>query len=434
MQEADIATAAAAVATPAATPAVVPAVAVDPGAVSAAVVPAGTPAPAPDTAAPAAAVTSAVVAAAPIGGPAAAAVAAVRAAASSPAIVAAAPAAVAPTGADAGAISAAAVPTAVTLAAPRTSVEAINNQEPRNPLRIAVLGPGGVGGLLAAPLSHSGHDVVCIAGESTADILREKGIRVSSTRFGELAVAVRAETRLREPVDLCLITVKHTTLPDALDRIDPAALRDALIVPFLNGCEHPAFLRNRYGAHLVAPATIRVESTRLAPGVIEHSSAFADIELASDTASQSRLAETALVFADAGFAVRVRDDETSMLWAKLSLITPLSLMTTRYGMTVGQLRSEHSDELYAVAEEVVSVARANGAQVDLVDVVRLHRAFPETTKSSMQRDAEAGRSIELDAIGGAVLRAAALRDVPVPTLTRIVANLAVRGDKSGESA
>ena len=333
---------------------------------------------------------------------------------------------------DAASAAAAAVP-AVAVAAPTTSVDALNAREPRNPLRIAVLGPGGVGGLLAATLAHSGHDVVCIAGESTAGILREKGIRVSSTRFGELAVTVRAETHLREPVDLCLIAVKHTTLPDAFDRVDPAALQDALIVPFLNGCEHPALLRNRYGADRVAPATIRVESTRLAPGVIEHSSAFADIELASDTASQSRLAETALVFADAGFAVRVREDETSMLWAKLSLIAPLSLMTTRYGLTVGQLRSEHPDELYAVAEEVVSVARANGAQVDLVDVVRLHRAFPETTKSSMQRDAEAGRPVELDAIGGTILRAAALRDVPVPTLTRIIANLAVRRE-NGESA
>lgn len=298
----------------------------------------------------------------------------------------------------------------------------------RKPLRIAVLGPGGVGGLLAATLVHSGHDVVCVASDSTAEALRERGIRVSSSRFGELAVAVRAETRLRERVDLCLIAVKHTTLGEALDRVDADALEDALIVPFLNGCEHPAVLRARYGDELVAPATIRVESTRLAPGVIEHSSAFADIDLASATAPPARLAATVPVFADAGFAARVRDDETSMLWAKLSLIAPIALLTTRYGQNVGQIRAEHGDELYAAAEEVVSVGRAVGAQLDLVDVVRLYRSFPDATKSSMQRDAEAGRPIELDALGGAVLRAAALRDVPTPTLTRLIARLAVKSE------
>jgi len=285
-----------------------------------------------------------------------------------------------------------------------------------------------VGGLLAAALVRRGHDVVCIAGEATVQALRERGIRVSSGRFGDLAVAVRAEARLTESVDLCLIAVKHTTLPEALDRLDKGALDDALIVPFLNGCEHPALLRARYGDDLVAAATIRVESTRVAPGVIEHSSPFADIDLASATAPPARLAAVASVFADAGFAARVRDDETSMLWAKLCLIAPLALLTTRYGETVGQIRAEHADELYAAAEEVVTVGRALGAQVDLVDVVRLYRSFPDSTKSSMQRDAEAGRPIELDALGGAVLRAAALRDVPTPTLTPLVAHLAVRAD------
>ncbi len=329
----------------------------------------------------------------------------------------------------AGAPAAAAVPAETTTvgASAETAADSPSPATSRRALRIAVLGPGGVGGLLAAALARSGHDVLCIAGESTAEALRGNGIHVSSPRFGELAVAVRAETRLGEPVDLCLITVKHTTLPEALDRLDPAVVEDALIIPFLNGCEHPAVLRERYGVDLVAPATIRVESTRLAPGVIEHSSAFADIELASDTAAPGRLTEAARALASAGFGVRLRDDENSMLWAKLSLIAPLSLMTTRYGLTVGQLRATYPDELYAAAEEVVSVGRANGAHIDLVDVVRRHRAFPETTKSSMQRDAEAGRPIELDAIGGAVLRAAALRDVPVPTLTRIVTHLAVRG-------
>lgn len=43
-------------------------------------------------------------------------------------------------------------------------------------LTVAVLGPGGVGGLLAALLARAGHRVICLAGDSTADALRTTGI------------------------------------------------------------------------------------------------------------------------------------------------------------------------------------------------------------------------------------------------------------------
>jgi 2-dehydropantoate 2-reductase len=47
-------------------------------------------------------------------------------------------------------------------------------------------------------------------------------------------------------------------------------------------------------------------------------------------------------------------------------------------------------------------------------------------RSSMQKDAEAGRAIELDAIGGAVLRAAARAGIDVPVTARLVAELQQR--------
>jgi 2-dehydropantoate 2-reductase len=54
-----------------------------------------------------------------------------------------------------------------------------------NELTVAILGPGGVGGLLAALLSRAGHRVICLAGEETADTLRTNGIQVRSARFGD---------------------------------------------------------------------------------------------------------------------------------------------------------------------------------------------------------------------------------------------------------
>ncbi|MFE2040403.1 ketopantoate reductase family protein [Streptomyces sp. NPDC059477] len=288
---------------------------------------------------------------------------------------------------------------------------------------VAVLGPGGVGGLLAALLARAGHRVICLAGEETAHALRTSGIQVRSARFGDFRARVEADTVLREPVDACLITVKHPALDAALTRVPPEVMGDALLVPFLNGVEHPAALRARYRPDRVAPAAIRVESTRTAPGEITHGSPFAEIDLTGTGVPRARLDALAAAFTAAGPAVRVLDDETATLWAKMAFLAPLALLTTRYRVPVGEIRTRHRAELTALVEETVAVSRACGAPLDPAEAVARYDAFPPATRSSMQRDAEAGRPLELDAIGGALLRAASRHGIPVPVASRLVGEL-----------
>ncbi|GGN56911.1 2-dehydropantoate 2-reductase [Streptomyces albiflavescens] len=295
-------------------------------------------------------------------------------------------------------------------------------------LTVAVLGPGGVGGLLAALLARAEHRVICLAADETARVLAADGIRVRSAHFGDFTARVEADTELREPVDVCLIAVKATALDAALERVPAKALGDAgLVVPLLNGVEHPAALRARYRPEQVAPAVIRVESTRLAPGLIEHGSPFADIDLTGDTAPRARLDALAGALEWAGARVRIQDDEAATLWAKMSFLAPLALLTTRYGVPLGGVRTLHREELVALIDEIAAVSRANGAPVDPANALAQYDAFPAAMKSSMQRDAEAGRALELDAIGGALLRAAARGGVAVPVATRVVGELAASG-------
>jgi 2-dehydropantoate 2-reductase len=294
-------------------------------------------------------------------------------------------------------------------------------------LTVAVLGPGGVGGLLAALLARAGHRVICLAGEDTAHTLRTDGLRVRSGQFGDFTARVEADTELREPVDACLVTVKHTALDTALTRLTAPALGDALLVPFLNGVEHPALLRARYRPDRVAPAVIRVESTRVAPGVIDHGSPFAEIDLTGAPVPRARLDALAETFAAAGPATRVLDDETAALWAKMSFLAPFALLTTRYGLPLGDVRTRHREELTALVEETAAVSRACGGPADPARSLARYDAFPPQTKSSMQRDAESGRPLELDAIGGALLRAAERHGVPAPVTSRLVRELADAG-------
>lgn len=299
---------------------------------------------------------------------------------------------------------------------------------------VAVLGPGGVGGLLAALLARAGHRVICLAGQDTARTLRADGVRVRSERFGDFTARVEADTELREPVGVCLVAVKHTSLAAALERVPAGALGDGLLVPLLNGVEHPAALRARYGAGRVAPAVVRVESTRVAPGVVEHASPFLEIDLAGDPVPRARLDALAALLAAAGPAVRVLDDEAAALWAKMSFLAPLALLTTLHGLPLGDVRARHREELTALVAETAAISGASGGPSDPAGALARYDAFPPGTKSSMQRDAEAGRPLELDAIGGALLRAAGRHGVPAPVTARVVRELGAVGREAPAGA
>lgn len=266
------------------------------------------------------------------------------------------------------------------------------------PMRIAVLGPGGVGGLLAAVLPDA-----LVVSRSPVD-----RIQLQSRVLGDRTTAVRSVPRLEEPVDVLFIATKATGLRDAVERI---AAPPGVVVPLLNGVEHLAFLRERFGD--VVAATIRVEATRVAPGVIEQTSPFLRIELSAHP-------EVAELLNDAGIPAAVVEGEAQVMWSKLSRLNAIALTTTAYRAPIGAVRDHHRDDLLNVVRETAAVAEAEGATIDVGDIKQeLLEAHPELL-SSMARDVAAGRPPELDAIGGAVLRAAARHGIDTPTVARLV--------------
>jgi 2-dehydropantoate 2-reductase len=299
-------------------------------------------------------------------------------------------------------------------------------------MAVAVIGAGGVGGLLGALLTRQGDDVTFVAPERTVSVLNTQGLRVDSGLYGSFAVAAKAVTELTVPVDVCVVAVKAMQLEAAMDRVSKQVLDEAVVVPFLNGVDHVEVLRHRYGAAVVA-GTLRVASTRTAPGLIEHSSPFVRAELAVTDQLPVHERETALPFARrleaAGVEVDVRDDELSMLWGKLIFLCPLALLTTRYGITAGPVRTSHRDELVAVINEIAEVGQALGASLSAEATLEFFDSVPPTMQSSMQHDAAAGNELELDAIGGAVLRASDRTGIPAPVTQKLVAEL--RGAPSG---
>jgi 2-dehydropantoate 2-reductase len=281
-------------------------------------------------------------------------------------------------------------------------------------MRFAVLGPGGVGGLLAGLLARAGDSVTVLHDTMPGEI------RVESPRFGDFTAEVTIAPRLAEPVAAVLVTVKATQLDDALQRVPPSALGDALVIPFLNGIDHVGKLRAVYPPESVVPATIRVETTKLGPGVIRHTSPFALVEIApKGEAVAGRLRV-------AGLDVKIREEENAMLWSKMAVLAPMALLTTHERAPVGVVRAKRRDDLVALLREFAAVAGAEGVSIDPDANLRFVDMAPEAMETSMQRDQAAGRALELDALGGALLRRAVKAGIDVPVTQRIVEELQER--------
>ncbi len=283
-------------------------------------------------------------------------------------------------------------------------------------MRHVILGPGGVGGLIAACLARSGSPVT-VVGRAPAMAHYPAELQLESA-FGNFRVPVEHATTV-PPADVLWITVKATQLDSALTAL-PDGERVTAMVPLLNGIDHVAALRHKYGAARVIPATIAVESERIAPGHIVHRSAFANLNLASS--GQSLLGETVGKLAQMGFTCRYVDDEPTLLWSKLVFLAPLALASTAAGKIVGELVSDAGwrQKLYACVREAGAVAVAEGARVDAESVIAIIAALPAHLRSSMQKDVEHGRTPELDAIAGPILRAATGHHLEVPVTRQLV--------------
>src|SRR3712207_2645784 len=132
-------------------------------------------------------------------------------------------------------------------------------------MRHAVLGAGGVGGLVGGALAKVGHPVTLLVRPGRQDHYPNQ-LTVESTTLGTFEAPVRVTDRIDEPFDIVWITVKATALDAALEAVPEQDLDSGVVVPLLNGVDHTVQLRARYGPERVLPGTIRVEAERLEPG------------------------------------------------------------------------------------------------------------------------------------------------------------------------
>jgi 2-dehydropantoate 2-reductase len=285
-------------------------------------------------------------------------------------------------------------------------------------MRHAILGAGGVGGLIGAVLAKSGDSVTMVLRPAA---LKDYPTELSlESPLGSFSVPVDRAEEVTQPYDVLWITVKATQLDSALRSVvvSPEAL--GAVVPLLNGIDHVAVLRSRFGHDRVVPASIGVETERVAPGKIAHRSAFARLSVSS--IGESRLSSTIEKLRQFGFTCQFSPDEMKILWTKLAFLGPYALTTTASGMDAGEVSRDPvwRKRMETCIREACAVSTASGTPLDADGFIRFLDNLHSGMRSSMQKDVAAGNPPELDAIAGPILRGAEENGLQAPVTRELV--------------
>jgi 2-dehydropantoate 2-reductase len=282
----------------------------------------------------------------------------------------------------------------------------------------AILGAGAIGGLVGTALASLGEDVTMVVRPEKLASYSRNLILERPSGSGPVTALAKAVTELKDPVDVLWIATKTYQLQSALESVHVVPGR---VVPLLNGVDHIAALRARFGEERVVPATIAVEAERIAPGRFIQRSPFVRLNIAST--GEPLLEAIVARLGNLGFTCLFIPNEQTLLWSKLCFLAPFALATSASGMNVGQILADGAakQKLSSAITEACAVANASGAELDAAQIQAVFEGMPPAMRSSMQKDLAAGRQLELDAIGGPIVRGGERLGIDVSTTAELMA-------------
>jgi 2-dehydropantoate 2-reductase len=289
--------------------------------------------------------------------------------------------------------------------------------------RIAVVGPGAIGGAFAAAAQRAGERD---GGREIVLCARHGFGQLVVSREGLDPVVVNAPVRtdpgaVGGPADWIFLAVKAHQTGGAADWLDALAGPATVIVVLQNGVEQRERVEPLAGAATVLPAIVRCPAQALAPGQVR---LRGEPRLTVPDDARGRALRRLL---DGGAEVSLTADFTSEAWLKLCQ-NALSGLMVLAGRRAGMFRQADVATLArAYVLECLAVARAEGARLaDEVAgaIVAEFAAGPADRGSSIVSDREAGRPLEWEARHGVVRRIGARHGIPTPVSDVVVPLLA----------
>lgn len=282
-------------------------------------------------------------------------------------------------------------------------------------MRILVFGAGAMGsffgGLLAAR-----HEVTLVGREHHIDAIRSKGLRITgkTSRIAKLRAATRIPRDAK--ADVVIVSTKAYDTEAAMHQLAPLAAQ-SLFLTVQNGFDNGDVIART--ARRVVVGTTAHGVTFLEPGEIRHAGIGETVIGPWANVGEEDLVRLRDVLDDAGIATRIVSDIRTELWAKVVVNAAINPLAALAGVPNGRLVKDRrlAASLETVVREAAAVARAEGASIDPAEIH--HRTVlvarrTAANRCSMLQDLDRGRRTEIDAITGAIVRAARRRRLRAP--------------------
>ena len=282
---------------------------------------------------------------------------------------------------------------------------------------IAVIGPGAVGGTVAAWLAQNREHAVTVCVRTPFERLEVQ------TPEGPITATPRvvATPESLSPVDWALVATKTYDTEATWVWLDALVGPETRVAILRNGVEHIEPFAGRIPSNRLVPAVVDIPAERSAPGrVLQRRNGW--IKVPAGAAGEA----FAALFAHTPIAAETVADFTTEAWKKLAL-NCTGAFNALVLKPAGIAHDEGAAEVMrSLVRECVAVGRAEGADLaeDLPDqVIAGYRAADPACVNSLHADRAAGRPMELDARNGVIVRKGAAHGIATPANAMIVALL-----------
>jgi len=308
-------------------------------------------------------------------------------------------------------------------------------------MRIAMMGSGGIGGLIGARLSEMGADVSFIARGAHLQAMREKGLTVHSAQGYVVIpkVTVCESTADVGVADVVIFAVKTYDGEKAAQSLSPLMKWSTRVVTLQNGIDSVEMLgRHVFPDQVVGGATY-LSAFISKPGEIVHAGGLQQILIGGYHDPVIREFESTSARAR-GLGFRSIEDIDNVLWEKFVTLSAFSGGTAIMRSGIGPILADLEARFFIdqLRHEGMSVASAAGHPMPDDFIERSNKAWtvlPPETKSSMANDLERGKPIEVAWLSGRMHELGTKLGVPTPGHTAVYRALHVHasGKRSSET-
>jgi 2-dehydropantoate 2-reductase len=299
-------------------------------------------------------------------------------------------------------------------------------------MRVLVMGSGGTGGYFGGLLARAGQEVGFVARGEHLRALRERGLRVQSVH-DDFELPVRAAESPAElgPADVVLFCVKTYDTESAAKQLSGTLAPGGAVLTIQNGLGNAEQIDAILGHGTTVPAAAHIESAIGEPGQIVQSSPLRRITFGEADGRRSARAERILAVLQSSEIDAVLTNQIQrVLWQKFIFITAMAGLTSLTRRTLGEVLSFGPTRAMfrAALEEGATLAAAEkvGLAASVVDdLERAGQSLAPSMRSSMQKDLERGRPLEIEALNGVAVRLGQRHALPTPVNSAIYAVLAL---------